>query len=325
MQKIPFRSPYAKKTMRIVFLGTPDFAVPSLQMLMDEGYHVVGVFTQPDRPVGRSKKLQASPIKQCAQENGIDVFQVEKIRQAEGSRILQELQPDLMITAAFGQILSKENLQAPTIGCINVHGSLLPKYRGAAPIQWAVINGETETGITTMLTDEGLDTGDMLEKRVVHIGENETAGELFDRMAGEGASLLKSTLQKLMDGQLEREKQDEAKATHCKSLRKEEGKIDWARSARQIFNQVRGMNPWPCAFSEIDGSTMKIWTCEVMDMEDRDYEMGEIVYADAKHGLIVKTGDGFLSLKEIQMAGSKRMDANAYLNGRSWPVGACFQ
>lgn len=311
--------------MRIVFLGTPDFAVPSLQMLIDEGYCVVGVFTQPDRPVGRSKKPQASPVKQCAQANGIEVFQVEKIRQEEGSQMLKALQPDLMITAAFGQILSKENLDIPAIGCINVHGSLLPKYRGAAPIQWAVIHGEQETGITTMLTDVGLDTGDMLEKVALPIGENETAGELFNRMAEEGAELLKRTLQKLIDGQLQREKQDESQATHCKQLKKEDGKIDWHRSAYAIFNQVRGMNPWPSACSEIDGQMMKIWTCEMVERVDHDYKIGEIVQADVKNGLIVKTGDGFLSLEEIQMAGSKRMKATAYLNGKSLPIGACFQ
>ncbi len=311
--------------MRIVFLGTPDFAVPALTMLADEGYNVVGVFTQPDRPAGRSNKIQISAVKKCAQELNLDVFQVEKIRLDEGSRILKELKPDLMITAAFGQILSKENLDTPTIGCINIHGSLLPKYRGAAPIQWAIIDGEKETGITTMLTDVGIDTGDILEQHVLKIGANETAGELFERMSNEGALALKSTLQHLIDGSLTRESQDENMATHCSMLRKQDGEIDWNKSAEQIHNQIRGMNPWPCAFTHFNNEVIKIWASHCVDNNNQQAKPGVILFSDNKNGLVVQTGAGQLVIEELQAPNAKRMTTQAYFNGRQMPVGEYFQ
>lgn len=311
--------------MRIVFLGTPDFAVPSLDMLIKEGYQVIGVFTQPDRPVGRSGKPQYSAVKKCALEHSLPVFQVDKIRLEEGSRILNDLKPDLMVTAAFGQILSKENLATPTIGCINVHGSLLPKYRGAAPIQWAIIEGEQETGITTMLTDVGVDTGDILKQYLIPINETETAGELFDRMALEGAHALKDTLEHLILGDLTREEQDEAKATHCKMLKKEDGCIDWTESATQIYNKIRGMNPWPCAFTTLNDEIVKIWTSKIVTLDSLRGNSGEILCSDGKNGLIVQTGDGLLSIEEIQAKNAKRMNIMAYLNGRSIAVGEYFR
>lgn len=325
MTKKQFTSPYARKEMRIVFLGTPDFAVPCLDMLVEEEYNVVGVFTQPDRPVGRSAQLKYSAVKECALKHLLPVFQVEKIRLSEGSQLLKDLNPDLMVTAAFGQILSKENLETPTIGCINVHGSLLPKYRGAAPIQWAIIDGEKETGITTMLTDIGIDTGDILKQYKMPISETETAGVLFERMALEGAHALKDTLAHLIAGDLTREEQDEAAATHCKMLKKEDGFIDWMRSAMQISNQIRGMNPWPCAFTTLNDEVFKIWASKVTESHGLQGNIGEILCADGKNGLIVQTGDGLISIEEIQARNAKRMNIAAYLNGRSITVGEYFR
>lgn len=324
MNKRPFQSSYANKAMRIVFLGTPDFAVPSLAMLLKEGYHVVGVFTQPDRPAGRSKKVQACAVKEYAVKQGLPVYQVTKIRAEEGSEILKNLKPDLMVTAAFGQILSKENLDTPTIGCINVHGSLLPKYRGAAPIQWAIIDGETQTGITTMLTDMGVDTGDILEQHRVQIGAQETAGELFDRMAAEGAVALRSTLMHLLDGTLEREPQEEAQATHCRMLKRMDGRIDWTKTAKQIDQQVRGMNPWPSAFTHLGEELMKIWQCTCL-AGPSEQEAGTVLCANKSDGIIVQTGEGQLSLKEIQLPNTKRMVAKDFLNGHAIEVGVRLQ
>lgn len=314
----------ADKAMRLVFLGTPDFALPSLQMLLDESYNVVGVFTQPDKAVGRSKKLQPSAVKKFAEGKGLPVFQVEKIRQEEGSRILHELEPDLMITAAFGQILSAENLNTPRIGCINVHGSLLPKYRGAAPIQWSIIDGDKETGITTMMTDVGLDTGNLLLQRKINIGENETAGELFERMALLGAQTLKETLALLIKGELYHEKQDESLATKCTQLKKEIAEINWRKGAQEIHNLVRGCNPWPCAFTHLGEDTIKIWQTRLLSNYAKTGKPGEIICADKKAGLIIMAGDVALEITELQMPGSKRMDAKAYLNGHSLPLGECF-
>lgn len=294
--------------MKIAFLGTPDFALPSLKMLFDRGDDIV-VFTQPDKPVGRKAILTPPAVKKAALEYGLKVYQFEKIRSAEGVAALKAERPDLMVTAAFGQILSKENLEIPKYGCINVHGSLLPKYRGAAPIQWAVINGEKITGVTTMLTDVGLDTGDMLLKEETEIGENETAGELFDRLAEIGAELLKETIECLERGELKPIKQNEAEATKCGMIKKENGHIDFSRGSQAVHNLVRGMNPWPCAYAMLDGQTVKIWKTRRSDAEQSQGTAGLILRADRENGILVDCMDGVIEICELQFSGAKRMNA----------------
>lgn len=300
--------------MRIAFCGTPDFAAPSLQMLIGEG-HELAVFTNPDRPKGRSGEPCPPPVKVLAEKHGIPVYQFERIRSPEGVEALRAFAPDLMITAAFGQILSCENLDIPCHGCFNVHGSLLPKYRGAAPIQWAIINGEPVTGVTIMLTEEGLDTGDILLEEETPIGEDETAGEVFDRLADMGASLLHEAIEALEKGTLTRRPQDHERATKCGVIKKEDAKIDFSRDAVSIHNLVRGMNPWPIAFSTLDGEPVKVY-CSKKSAIDLPGKPGECLIADDKHGLFVKTGDGMIEILELQFPGAKRMDSRTLLRGK---------
>ncbi|MEN6419046.1 MAG: methionyl-tRNA formyltransferase [Clostridiaceae bacterium] len=299
--------------MKIAFLGTPEFALPSLDMLFQSG-HELGVFTQPDRPVGRHAVLTPPPTKVYAMEHGIPVFQFEKIRLPEGLEALKSFAPDLMVTAAFGQILSAENLTVPKCGCINVHGSLLPKYRGAAPIQWAVINGETETGITTMMTDFGMDTGDILMVERVTIGENETAGDLFERLSVLGAETLKRTIAALEAGTLVRTPQNELQATKCPMLKKEHGRIDFNKTARDIHNLVRGTNPWPGAYALLDGEPLKIHATRMSESDLGSAQLGSLK-GDAKTGLFVLCQDGWLEITELQASGSKRMSAKDFVKG----------
>ena len=308
--------------MKIAFLGTPDFALPSLKMLYERGDDIV-VFTQPDKPVGRKAIMTAPPVKKLALEYGLDVFQFDKIRSEEGLAALKDADPELMVTAAFGQILSKENLSVPRYGCINVHGSLLPKYRGAAPIQWAVINGEEKTGVTTMLTDIGLDTGDILLERETEIGKDETAGELFDRLAEMGAELLKETIEKLERNELEPKKQNDAEATKCSMIKKEHGHIDLSKSEKAIHDLVRGMNPWPCAYAMLEGEAVKIWRTRRIPTKKTGSKAGSILCADKQNGLIVKCGDGDIEILELQFPGSKRMSAQAAMLGHEL-VGKVF-
>lgn len=308
--------------MKIAFLGTPDFALPSLKMLYERGDDIV-VFTQPDKPVGRKAIMTAPPVKKLALEYGLDVFQFDKIRSEEGLAALKDADPELMVTAAFGQILSKENLSVPRYGCINVHGSLLPKYRGAAPIQWAVINGEEKTGVTTMLTDIGLDTGDILLERETEIGKDETAGELFDRLAEMGAELLKETIEKLERNELEPKKQNDAEATKCSMIKKEHGHIDFSKSEKAIHDLVRGMNPWPCAYAMLEGEAIKIWRTRRIPTKKTGSKAGSILCADKQNGLIVKCGDGDIEILELQFPGSKRMSAQAAMLGHEL-VGKVF-
>lgn len=308
--------------MKIAFLGTPDFALPSLKMLYERGDDIV-VFTQPDKPVGRKAIMTAPPVKKLALEYGLDVFQFDKIRSEEGRAALKDADPELMVTAAFGQILSKENLSVPRYGCINVHGSLLPKYRGAAPIQWAVINGEEKTGVTTMLTDIGLDTGDILLERETEIGKDETAGELFDRLAEMGAELLKETIEKLERNELEPKKQNDAEATKCSMIKKEHGHIDFSKSEKAIHDLVRGMNPWPCAYAMLEGEAVKIWRTRRIPTKKTGSKAGSILCADKQNGLIVKCGDGDIEILELQFPGSKRMSAQAAMLGHEL-VGKVF-
>lgn len=303
--------------MRTAFLGTPEFALPALKRLIDDG-HEIAVFTQPDRPRDRGHGVAMPPVKQLALEYGLPVYQFEKIRLPEGVEALKAFAPDLMVTAAFGQILSRENLDIPKYGCINVHGSLLPAYRGAAPIQWCVVNGEKQTGVTTMMTDIGLDTGDILLQRAVDIGKNETAGELYERLAVIGAELLHDTIAELENGTLTRTPQDEAFATRCGIIKKEMARIDFSMPAFKVHDLVRGMNPAPTAFTTLDGGTIKISRTRIAD-EHRDEfpeaENGECVIAKSKLGLFVKCGDGgVLEITELQFSGSKRMEARAALN-----------
>lgn len=299
--------------MKIAFLGTPEFALPSLDMLVQSG-HELGVFTQPDRPVGRHAVLTPPPTKAYAQEHGLPVFQFEKIRLPEGLEALKAFAPDLMVTAAFGQILSAVNLAIPKYGCINVHGSLLPKYRGAAPIQWAVINGETETGITTMMTDVGMDTGDILLADRVSIGENETAGELFQRLSVLGAETLKRTIAALEAGTIVRTPQDESQATKCPMLKKEHGKIDFGKTAREVHNLVRGTNPWPGAYAFLDGEPLKVHETLLCNCDLGSAPAGAL-RGDAKTGLYVRCLDGWLEIAELQASGSKRMNGKDFLKG----------
>ncbi len=304
--------------MKIAFLGTPEFALPSLRMLCEEG-HELAVFTQPDRPRDRGHGLAMPPVKQLALELGLPVFQFERIRSQEGVEALKAFAPDLMVTAAFGQILSKEDLDIPKYGCINVHGSLLPKYRGAAPIQWSVINGEKITGVTTMMTDIGLDTGDILMLCATEIGEDETSGELYSRLADLGAELLKNTIASLENGTLTRTKQNEEEATRCGMIKKQMAEIDFDQPVCRVHDLVRGMNPSPVAFTKLDGQPVKVFRTVKHCPYEADItgaEPGECVIADSKRGLFVKCADGLIEIKELQFPGSKRMDAKAALNSK---------
>lgn len=301
--------------MKIAFLGTPDFAVPSLKMLIEEGHELI-VFTQPDRPKGRGYGLAAPPVKQLALERGLPVYQPEKIRTAEGMQPLKEFAPDLMVTAAWGQLLSKENLEIPRYGCINVHGSLLPKYRGAAPIQQAVIDGEKITGITIMMTDVGLDTGDILLVKETPIGADETAGELFDRMAELGAEALKEAVLQIASGRITRTPQEHEKATVCRQLKKEQARIDFSMPAQRIHDMVRGMNPWPNAFAKLGDTVVKIHKTRMTGIPAGQAKPGECAVADSKKGLFVAAGDELLEVLELQFPGSRRMDAKSAMLGR---------
>ncbi len=302
--------------MRIAFLGTPDFAIPPLSMLYESG-HTLHVFTQPDRPVGRRGQVTSPATKVFAVNHGIPVSQFERIRNPEGVSALRAFAPDLMVTAAFGQILSLENLSIPTYGCINVHGSLLPKYRGAAPIQWAIINGETITGITTMLTDEGMDTGDILLTDVVAINPNETAGELYARLSVLGAQTLGRTIDALMDGTLKRTPQDPQKATKCVMLKKEHGRLNFSDTAQQVHNRVRGTNPWPGAFAYLEGSPIKIWETRLSTRLDLPKcPVGTCLAPDDRR-LFVRCDDEPLEILELQLPGGKRQDATAFLRGHA--------
>ena len=300
---------------KIVFMGTPEFAVPSLDALCDAGYDVVGVFTQPDRPAGRGKKLTACPVKQRALQRGLSVYQFEKIRTPEGVAQLKALSPDLCVTAAFGQILTQEVLDIPARGTLNVHASLLPKYRGSSPINWCILNGEKETGVTIMRTDVGIDTGDMLASRATPIGELETAGELTERLSVLGAQLLRDTLPGYLSGEIVPEKQDESQSSYEPMLKKEMGLIDWTKDAETIAHQVRGLNPWPCAYTAMDGGTLKIYLAKAVET-DSAADPGTVIVSGAKAGLIVKCGSGALEILEMQAPGGKRMAAKAYLMGK---------
>ena len=307
--------------MRVVFMGTPEFAVPSLKALLDAGYGVVGVFTQPDRPVGRGHKLAACPVKKLAVERGVPVYQFERLRNEEGLACLRSLAPDIVVTAAFGQILSQALLDVPKMGTVNVHASLLPAYRGAAPINWCILNGETRTGVTTMLTDAGVDTGAMLLRRETDIGETETAAELSARLSQLGAELLIETLKGYIAGEIAPTPQDERLASRQPMLKKEMGVIDWTRSAKEIACQARGLDPWPSAYTDYAGGTLKIYRARPAVGEG---EPGTVLRSSAKEGLFVACGEGALEVLEMQAPGGKRMSARAYLAGKKIEPGTRF-
>lgn len=307
--------------MRIVFMGTPEFAVPSLKALCEKGYDVVGVFTQPDRPKGRGNKVTASPVKEYAAGRGIPVYQPQKIRK-ESVEELRALQPDLCVTAAFGQILSQELLDIPRLGNINVHASLLPKHRGSAPIAWAILQGDKEAGVTTMMMDRGVDTGDMLLKKATPILPGETCGELTQRLSLIGAELLLETLDALAAGRLTRIPQDESAMTYDPMLDKRMGIVDWTGSAAAIVNRVHGLNPWPGCSTAWPGGRLKLLRASAAKGEGQP---GEILAADAKQGLIIACGEGAISVEQLQAPGGKPMSAKDYLRGHPMTVGAVLK
>lgn len=307
--------------MRIVFMGTPDFAVPSLEMLVKEGYEVVAAVTQPDKPKGRGNKMAAPPVKEIALKHQIKVLQPEKIKTPEFIDQIKALKPDLLITAAYGKILTKELLEVPVYGCINVHGSLLPAYRGAAPINWAVIKGEKKTGITTMYTDVGIDTGDMLLKKELEIGPDMTVGELHDKMSVLGAEVLQETLTALKNGTLQRIPQEDSESSYAPMMNKELGHIDWNKSALEIHNLVRGTDPWPGAYTFLLGNRMRVWkTSLVPEKSNAEINNGKILKVDDE-GILVKCPDGNLMIKEVQFDSSKRMSVCDYIRGHEINAG----
>lgn len=302
--------------MRIVFMGTPDFAVPSLQALIDAGHDVCAVYTQPDKPQGRKQILTAPPVKTLALEHDIPVFQPNTLKNEDEQARLRELAPEVIIVVAYGKLLPKAVLDIPPHGCINVHGSLLPRWRGAAPIQWAVIAGDEMAGVTTMQMAEGLDTGDMLLTYETKVGEKETAGELFDRLAQSGAELLTQTLVKL--DEITPRPQDDAQSCYAHMLDKQMAVIDWSRSAHEIDCLIRGLNPWPIALTTLSGERLKVFAAE---KAAGNGEPGTVLEADPKKGLTVACGEGALKLTEIQLVGGKRMKANDFLRGHAIEVG----
>ncbi|WP_188647611.1 methionyl-tRNA formyltransferase [Marinithermofilum abyssi] len=300
-------------------MGTPDFAVPSLHMLMDKGYEVVGVITQPDRPVGRKRVLTPPPVKVAAEKMGLPVFQPERLREPEAVARFLAMKPDLVVTAAYGQLLPEEVLRAPKHGCINVHASLLPKYRGGAPIHHALINGEKETGVTIMYMVKELDAGDILSQQAIPITDEDDVGTLHDRLAKVGADLLAKTLPPLLEGTIQPIPQNPAEVTYAPNIRREDEKIDWTRPARDLFNQVRGLRPWPVAFTLWKGKPLKIWRALVLETETME-PPGTVLRVD-EAGVVVAAGENALLIKELQPAGKKRMTADQFARGRNMEPG----
>lgn len=299
--------------MRVVFMGTPEFSVGTLKAILEAGHEVAGVITQPDKPKGRGKAMMFPPVKEAALSYGLPVSQPEKVRDPQFLETLKAMRPDVIVVVAFGQILPEAILTLPPFGCINVHASLLPKYRGAAPIQWAVIDGEEVTGVTTMRMDAGLDTGDMIMKTEVPLAKDETGESLHDKLAEAGAKLLVRTLDAVQDNTAVYEKQDDSKSCYAKMLNKELGRIDWTKEAAAIERLIRGLNSWPSAYTSFRGKTLKIWSAEVLEGSS-EYQPGEICQV-TKDAICVQTGQDRLLLKEVQMEGKKRMSADAFLRG----------
>ena len=305
--------------MRIVFMGTPDFSVPALEALVEGGHEVVAAITQPDKPKGRGKAVLMTPVKEKAMELGIPVYQPVKVREPEFVEKLRQMEPDAIVVVAFGQILPKSILEIPRYGCVNIHASLLPKYRGAAPIQWAVIDGERESGVTTMFMNEGLDTGDMLEKEAVTLDPKETGGSLHDKLSAIGGRLILSTLKGLEDGTLKGTPQTDEGTCYAKMLKKSLGDIYWTMDAAAIERLIRGLNPWPSAYTCLHGKTLKIWDGDVLERE-YGVEPGTVAEV-AKDRLVVQTGQGSLAIRSLQLEGKKRMDAGDFLRGYAVEAG----
>ncbi|MBQ3404032.1 MAG: methionyl-tRNA formyltransferase [Oscillospiraceae bacterium] len=299
--------------MKIVFMGTPDFAAQSLKALYDGGYDVAAVFTQPDKPKNRGKKLAKSPVKELAEAHGTPVYQPQSFKDGQAVETLREIGPDLIAVVAYGKILPDSVLAVPPMGCINIHGSLLPKYRGSAPIQWSVLNGEKVTGVTSMYLASKMDAGDMIAVKTLEIGEYETAGELFKRLAPLGAQLLCETIDSIAAGTAARIPQNEEEATYAPPLTKEQAELDFSRSCTSLVNQIRGLDPWPVAVAELGGVRLKVFKAEP-DAEAAAGKPGEVVYAD-KRGIGVSCSDGVLRISTVQAPGGKRMAAADYLRG----------
>ncbi len=330
--------------MKIVFMGTPDFARAALERIIEEGHEVVLAVTQPDKPKGRSGELQISEVKACALERGIPVFQPVRIKEPDNVARLKETEADIYVVAAFGQILSQEILDIPKYGCVNIHASLLPKYRGAAPIQQAIIDGEDVTGITIMQMAAGMDTGDILLQRAIPISDDETGGSLFDKLSVLGGELIAEALPKIERSELIPQPQDENRATKCGKLSKTMGRISFEKSAQEIRNLVRGLNPWPSAFTYLDKKMLKIWSAKALDKDgmeavllslaDADRkaaeaviksgECGRIVYV-SKEAFYVLTGNGCLKINEVQLEGKKRMDVKSFLLGNKLETGTLLR
>lgn len=308
--------------MKVLFMGTPEFAAENLNALLAAGYPVVGVVTQPDKPVGRGGKLQASPVKVVALTHGIPVFQPKRVRRPEVIEELRALGADLTVVVAFGQILSKANLEMTPLGCINVHGSLLPRWRGAAPIQRAIMAGDKESGITTMWMDEGMDTGDMCLMAKTPIAPDETYGTLHDRLARIGADLLVQTLRQVEAGTAPRTPQPDEGVTYAAKIARTDEVIDWSQSAEEIVDQIRGLNPWPVAYTEGPKGTLKIWKAAIFHGRHGEPRPGTVVEIVKRKGFVVATGDGFVQVEEVQPPGKGRMEAQAYVNGGGVTVGA---
>jgi methionyl-tRNA formyltransferase len=299
--------------MRLVFMGTPDFAAVSLQRLYDDHYDILAVFSQPDKPRNRGLKLSFSPVKELALAHGTTVVQPATLRDGETLHLLHALKPDIIAVVAYGKLLPAEVLGLPALGCVNIHGSLLPKYRGSAPIQHAVLNGETETGVTSMYMAPEMDTGDIIMVKKTAIFEDETAGELYDRLAVLGASLLGETLEAIVDGTAGRIKQDDSKASYAPPLQKEMSPIDWSKSARAIVNHIRGLNPWPVATASINGILFKIYKAAAL--QDRTGKAPGTLASAGPDGIGIACSDGMVLIKELQAPGGKRMTAYDYLRG----------
>jgi methionyl-tRNA formyltransferase len=306
------------RTLRTVFMGTPEFALPTLEGLLAAGVDLCAVYTQPDRPSGRGKQLTAPPVKELALRHGLPVMQPVKLREPEVVEELRRLAPDLMVVVAYGQILPKSILDIPRHGCINVHASLLPRYRGAAPINQAIVDGEQVTGVTTMLMDVGLDTGDMLVRRATEIGFEETAGQLHDRLALLGREAMLETLRRLCEGTLRAEPQDDADSSYAPMMKKEQGRIDWNREALHLHNLVRGLDPWPGAYTFLNGQTLKI--AATLPEEGTDGEPGTVLSAGPE-GVRIACGQGILLVRELQLAGKKRLKAADFVRGTALRAG----
>ncbi|WP_425448974.1 methionyl-tRNA formyltransferase [Dethiothermospora halolimnae] len=305
--------------MKVVFMGTPDFAVPTLEAIYKKGHNIELVVTQPDRPKGRGKKLTPPDVKVTGEALGLDIFQPENINDDDSIKKLEDVQPDVIVVVAYGQILKEEILNLPKYGCINVHGSLLPEYRGSAPINWVIIDGKKKTGVTTMYMEKGLDTGDMLLKAETDIKDNETAGELYNRLMDMGADLLIETLDGLENGTINRVPQDESKASYAKMMDKSLGKINWNDRAENIKNLVRGTQPWPGSFTKYKDKKIKIFKVEVC-RKFKDGENGKVVKVDDT-GIYVNTKDSCIVIKRLQFPGKKRMDVKDYLKGNQFAEG----